>query len=323
MRFQSKQLNEIIFLRPLLIVGVIIGHCFAIYSGAWENTIGIEPVWFYKFLNPFFIHLGAFVMVSGYLFAYKKDKYLASSTGNFIFTKFKRIYFPCFIFSILYIVILQPELLVDVKTVIANLLKGTGHLWFLPMIFANFCLLKIFQPAIDKYPITSFICSLALYFGCSVLNVAFLNVVFHYLPFIILGYLLYGKTNIIEKYSFLLLFLWFCVFIVYLFDINRIVSIPLIGTFASFLAGIALLGVTLKISRKYTPIKFINKLNDECYGAYIFQQIIIMLILYHTPLYMYCSTYFLPWVIAVISIFLSFLCSKLLLMTKVGKFLIG
>ena len=101
------------------------------------------------------------------------------------------------------------------------------------MIFANFCLLKIFQPAIDKYPITSFICSLALYFGCSVLNVAFLNVVFHYLPFIILGYLLYGKTNIIEKYSFLLLFLWFCVFIVYLFDINRIVSIPLIGTFAS------------------------------------------------------------------------------------------
>ncbi len=176
--------------------------------------------------------------------------------------------------------ILQPELLVDVKTVIANLLKGTGHLWFLPMIFANFCLLKIFQPAIDKYPITSFICSLALYFGCSVLNVAFLNVVFHYLPFIILGYLLYGKTNIIEKYSFLLLFLWFCVFIVYLFDINRIVSIPLIGTFASFLAGIALLGVTLKISRKYTPIKFINKLNDECYGAYIFQQIIIMLILY-------------------------------------------
>lgn len=228
MRFQSKQLNEIIFLRPLLIVGVIIGHCFAIYSGAWENTIGIEPVWFYKFLNPFFIHLGAFVMVSGYLFAYKKDKYLASSTGNFIFTKFKRIYFPCFIFSILYVVILQPELLVDVKTVIANLLKGTGHLWFLPMIFANFCLLKIFQPAIDKYPITSFICSLALYFGCSVLNVAFLNVVFHYLPFIILGYLLYGKTNIIEKYSFLLLFLWFCVFIVYLFDINRIVSIPLI-----------------------------------------------------------------------------------------------
>ena len=110
-------------------------------------------------------------------------------------------------------------MLVDVKTVIANLLKGTGHLWFLPMIFANFCLLKIFQPAIDKYPITSFICSLALYFGCSVLNVAFLNVVFHYLPFIILGYLLYGKTNIIEKYSFLLLFLWFCVFIVYLFDI--------------------------------------------------------------------------------------------------------
>ena len=156
MAFQSKQLNEIIFLRPLLIVGVIIGHCFAIYSGAWKNTFGIEPVWFYQFLNPFFIHLGAFVMVSGYLFAYKKDKYLASSTWNFIFMKFKRIYFPCFIFSILYIVILQPELLVDVKTVIVNLLKGTGHLWFLPMIFANFCLLKIFQPMIDKYPITSF-----------------------------------------------------------------------------------------------------------------------------------------------------------------------
>ena len=56
MVFQSKQLNEIIFLRPLLIVGVIISHCFAIYSGAWENTIGIEPVCFYKFLNPFFIH---------------------------------------------------------------------------------------------------------------------------------------------------------------------------------------------------------------------------------------------------------------------------
>ena len=52
---------------------------------------------------------------------------------------------------------------------------------------------------IDKYPITSFICSLALFVVVSVLSITFLNVVFHYLPFIILGYLIYGKTNIIES----------------------------------------------------------------------------------------------------------------------------
>ena len=51
---KNSKLNEILLLRPLLILCVIMGHCFAIYNGSWKNTYGVEEIEFYKYFNPIF-----------------------------------------------------------------------------------------------------------------------------------------------------------------------------------------------------------------------------------------------------------------------------
>ena len=66
----SKQmLPEIILMRPICILSIIIGHAFAIYSGAWGGS-SIPYVKEYQYVNPIFIsfQLCAFVFISGYLF---------------------------------------------------------------------------------------------------------------------------------------------------------------------------------------------------------------------------------------------------------------
>ncbi|WP_459186839.1 hypothetical protein ACGE0T_11805 [Parabacteroides sp. APC149_11_2_Y6] len=72
---RKEGLNEVYIIRPILILCIVIGHSFAIYSGAWENVEALTenvPL-VYKWLNPFFISftLQAFVVISGYLFAYQ------------------------------------------------------------------------------------------------------------------------------------------------------------------------------------------------------------------------------------------------------------
>ena len=97
-------LGNIAVIRLVLILCIVIGHAFAIFSGAWSGIESIdihEACAFYKFINPIFIsfQLPAFVFISGYLLGKNKVKV---DEKNFVVQKFKRLYVPALVFGVLY-----------------------------------------------------------------------------------------------------------------------------------------------------------------------------------------------------------------------------
>lgn len=132
---QKNLLGEIVIIRPILILSIVVGHAFAIYSGAWEAPEDVVHVNLYEKLNPLFINfqLAAFVFVSGYLFGLKKNK--VNETG-FVMQKFKRLMIPALLFGLIYyFCFIFDKNEFSLFSCIVKLLGGIGHLWFLPMLF--------------------------------------------------------------------------------------------------------------------------------------------------------------------------------------------
>lgn len=139
----GKLLNEIVLIRLILILLLVLYHSFIIYKGGWRQPIGYDNVcvysWIAKFTYSFFLE--TFVAVSGYIFSYqiftrKKNQKL----GSFIINKIKRLLIPCWLFSILYYVLFLASNQYQGIDVVYKILSGTGHLWFLPMLFWCFLL---------------------------------------------------------------------------------------------------------------------------------------------------------------------------------------
>lgn len=322
-------IKEIQLLRPLLIIGVIIGHCFCIFNegnSSWPNTIGVDQIYFYSYLNPFFISLGTFVMIMGYLFAYKKDKYLKEGNIKFIYTKFIRLYIPCIFFSIIYafLFIWKDASSISIPMILKVIVYGAGHMWFLPMTFAVYTLLKIVQPIVDRHPLSSFLCCICLVPFASIVP----DQVLLYFPFIILGYIIYGHTQILEIYAFHLLFLWLIVFVArcYAMDYITISKVSIIMRFLSNLtSALAFWGLSMKAVKQFNErtSKFVSVLSKCAFGAYLLQEFIIRFIIYHTSIFFYCNSIIYPWIIAFIAVPVSFGISYIGNRTKIGNVLLS
>lgn len=322
-------IKEIQILRPLLIMGVIIGHCFCIYNASnnsWPNTIGVEPIQFYNYLNPFFISLGTFVMIMGYLFAYKTDKYLAEGNIKFIWMKFVRLYVPCVFFSLLYAVLFLWN---DIHTLtISNIAKvllfGAGHMWFLPMTFAVYTILKLIQPIVDKWPTLTLLASVCLVPFSSYVP----DQILAYLPFIILGYTIYGHTDRLDKYVWPLLCLWIVMFAlrIYVTEHINISKVSLMMRFLTNLtSALAFWGVAMKASKHISEryFRLIKAISGCAFGAYLIQEFLIRGLLYHTPIHLWVNSLLYPWVLALIVVPAAFGLSYLGNKTKVGRLLLS
>lgn len=96
----------------------------------------------------------------------------------------------------------------------------------------------------------------------------------------------------------------------------------LIGAMAMIVAfyGIAnFFCVSLYIARHPRFIK----LSGYCYGVYIYQQFILLLLYFHTDIPILLGPVVLPWVACVVTICLSLFMCHLTLKTRLGRFLIG
>lgn len=175
----DKQYLPISIWRPLLIISIVIGHSFAIYSGAWQYDFesGVDYIAAYSWQNSFFIsfQLEAFFFISGYLFWMGRyiEKTLTPSTYyQFIKKKFARLYIPSIVFSLLYLYFFTSP--VDTIDLLNALLLGEGHLWFLPTIFWCFAIHRLLskwgREHLRLYLLFSF---LAVYAG---------GMVYHILP---------------------------------------------------------------------------------------------------------------------------------------------
>lgn len=335
----KQRLNEMDFMRPIVIVLLVMMHTFTIFTGggSWDFPVGIEMVPAYRWIQvlTYGCMLEAFTFISGYLFGFqmrnKNVKFLLLVTS-----KLKRLFLPSVVFSLLYIIMFHIEWWwVDViqwESIIYNLLFGAGHLWYLPMLFWCFIITWL----LGKIPINESL-KLVLLFMLSIASVFPIplrfNTVFHYLPFFYLGVFLFNHPpqkikswNVLAMMSLFLLLLiavtlyrdahsilpnWQKVVLWYIKQLYAA-----IGTFSVFLLC-KYFGEKRKVS------KALLSFNACCFGIYIFHQFVLVLLYYYTSLPAYCGSYWLPWCGLFCAFFMSFGLTWILRKTKTGHYLLG
>ena len=340
-------LYDVCIIRILLIILLVTYHAFIIFRGGWEEPIGFKPVSVYWWMSSiaYSFLLEMFVFISGYLWGYQENTKGGSKTGKIIANKAKRLLIPSIFFSLIYYFIFY-DFKENPINISYSILKGSGHMWFLPMLFWCFVLWcfihkylkgRIVIPLLSLFSLFSFI---PLPFR--------LNNAMYYMLFFYVGYVTWKyRKYVLEKFKNVRLvigsiLLFFVVFIFCTFlkestkEILKTTSIllnkVLYHMILKFLTiiystlGILMVFVTVNFFIKYKKISFSKNiiiLSSYCFGVYIFQQFILKLLYYKTSLPEIVGPYLLPWIGFFTTLFFSIILSFLTLKTKLGKALIG
>lgn len=134
---KKKYLEEVVFIRLILIVLLVLCHAFSPYVTNWSDYPGMVSYLPYKFITPLFaqFRLPVFIFLSGYLFGYTVSrKSDALQARNAIIKKAKRLLLPCIFFSAIYY-LMFCDLSDSFITIAGTIVQGAGHMWFLPMLF--------------------------------------------------------------------------------------------------------------------------------------------------------------------------------------------
>ena len=333
----SNRLNEIDFMRPIVIILLVMMHSFTIYSdgGSWKRPIGIEPVSIYKWIQviTYGCMLEAFTFISGYLFGFQLRK-KKNQFSSMVLSKLKRLIVPSIVFSVLYILLFQIKRGEEINwcSRIIEIISGVGHLWYLPMLFWCFI-------------ITWLLSKLKIKEGYKLIGVYIISIakilpiplgfssMLQYLPFFYLGVYIYGnmskKSTIKDAIFCLIVFLILLVLVTLYREAHPVLaswqkialwylkqSYATLGTLGLFFIC-KLWGEKFEVQHK--TIQF----NACCFGNYVFHQFILMILYYDTPLPLICGTYWLPWCSLLLAFSISFGLTWLLQKTKTGKFLLG
>lgn len=348
---QKIYITEICLIRLILVAMIVVHHTFAPFSpGMWEQ-IYPENIYIgvYSHLSRICMIavMECFSFVSGWIFGYQvlTKGELMLNPRRLLASKFKRLIVPSLVFSILYILILTPYLLQDPWLSAVLVIKGFGHLWYLPILFWCFvCLIILEKTHLNHYWM------LAILFATAIFSYIHLPLDFektvYYMFFFYAGYML-GR----EKLSFKKLtsvrrvgLIGLSLIAAYIFtdrilpnlltNLNpaltenaqdyliptifwlcKIIYSSLGVLFIVCLAECVIHTLKLKLSR------FWIDLSTYTFGIYIFQQFILMIIYYHTPLKHYVSPYAVPWISLIITLVLSYFLSVGMRRNKVGKLL--
>jgi surface polysaccharide O-acyltransferase-like enzyme len=338
-------LYDVVIVRPLAIVLLVLYHAFIIYMGGWREPAGfisIEPYWWIAKSSYAFM-LELFVFISGYVFALSLQK-REQTFRQIVTSKFKRLIIPSIVFSIAYYLIFYDLHNFNPVNFTISVISGSGHMWFLPMLFWVILLCYV----IDKIRIPGWlkivgVCMLPV---LSILPIPLrINSALYYILYFYFGFLIYRfRDEIISRYSkhlttSILLGGIFCVVFITGTILIRdtvilttslivkacVILVQMYIKIVYALCGIAFtyLFVNYFVSTKgKTPPEFIVKLNRSCFGIYLFQQFILQALYYKTNLPVLVGAYWLPWVGFVVALLGSYLLTRLLLLSKIGRQLV-
>ncbi|MDM1380714.1 acyltransferase family protein [Myroides marinus] len=338
---KNKWLIEVSFLRPLAIVLVVLSHSFAVFGGAWnfpgQNQDKLK-IGFYEVLPNFLVafRMPIIVFVAGYVFMRQMKARRYSSFKVLLLEKQERLLIPCLFFSFFYVLFFEK--CQEVIVFLWEVLQGAGHLWYLFMLIWVFFVGYIIYSI--KYKVSVFILLIIFHFISSYFSFlpfqfdkALYYIVFFYLGMIIYNYRSLLLSSIKIKHCFYLLMLFLVCFVctyllrkVYLPDgiIVKLVlkSVELLQYLTSclFLYFVSLYLFVIKENRLPEFFLVFGKLS---YGVYVFHQFILMYLVYSFRLDLYCNVYFYPWILFIVTFLCSVLLTKIVLQTKLGKYLIG
>lgn len=329
-------LYEISFIRPILLFLLVSYHAFAPYCGAWDASIVTDNE-VYKWLAYAFraFRLEAFVFVSGYVFAQqilKQHKF--ASLKQLIYSKFKRLIIPCWVFGLAYALIFN-------NLQWGGVICGIGHLWYLPCLF--WCFILTFLIYRSKIKLAHCIIGLLILATISFAPIPLqLNKAMYYLFFFYLGGLSWKNATTINKYAtnrnMILLWLAFSALFILVYLLREynssiyecfgligkaaILSVNNITKLLLATCGIASLYISAVVFlRRHKLRDWVIDIGNYGYGVYIFHQFILLGLYYYTDLPMVTS-YWLPWIGTAIALSGSLLLSWVFRKTKLGRALI-
>ena len=342
---ERKALNDVYVMRPIAIFLLVVWHSFIIYTGGWREPVGFQPVesywWLAKFSYAFMLEL--FVFVSGYVLGLTLERKNPSFKELFI-SKVKRLIIPSLIFSAVYYIIFYN---IDNFTIVGflwDILNGCGHMWFLPMLF--WATLIAFGWEKLKLPQWLKLVGVYCFPVLSLLPIPLgVSSAMYYIPFFYTGLVIYRRREDIAailRNSLMTNVLMGGVFIAF-FITATIVGRDVLSVYTEssslIVKGVALVcknylrllcavsGVAFVYSlvnylieeKGVTISQWVVKLNGLCFGIYLFQQFILLILYYKTQLPSLVGPYWLPWVGLVITLILSYVLTKLCLKTRLGR----
>lgn len=347
MKLQRIVLNDVMIMRPIVIILLIVTHSFTIYSGGtWILPKGIHEVPAYGEIThiAYSFMLETFVFVSGYIFGMQAMRKTVAFKSFFL-KKIQRLLVPSIIFSIAYFVCFNNKEL-SWGEVIISILSGCGHLWYLPMLFWCFLLSYCLNLWKGHDNIKLMLC-FCLSICSGLLPLPFrLGNTCYYLLFFYLGSYIYSKREkIISELKLTKVIAMIIGYIVayiilsfskeYLTALEcsslvekllRVIGMKLctiiysgIGLFALYFA----VNYFLKCFPHWQCPLWLTYLNSLCFGIYVYQQFVLKFIYYSTPFPLLAGTYALPWVGCVVTIIASITLAGLTVKTKTGKYLIS
>ena len=340
---QKIRLDEVTLMRTILALLIVFMHSFTCYNGSWEHPAGYVEIPIYKWLarTSFAFTLEAFVFISGYLFAFQRITLNRMGGGTtLIINKLKRLILPSIIFSILYFVLFLEYK--GVGNMVYSIINGCGHMWYLPMLFWCF----IFGWLLEQIKIKdgwkmAFLIALNLlpkYTLPLQVSSAFSFMVYFYLGFLFYKYSDKIKALITPK-NLTIAWLVFIVFFVVFRPLRDVLVtndgqsmffklMVYVGNNACQLLYasvglIAFYSTAVYFTQRHQLSETTKKIAASCFGIYLFQQFVLMLLYYKTVFPLWVGPYWLPWLGFVIASIVSYVLSVLLLKTKIGKSLIG
>ena len=332
MNQKSERLNYISVLRVSSMMLIILFHSICFYTGTWWHLCtDIVPLW--KLISAPTVKVGltTFFFISGYLYGYmylEKGKY--RDAKSFLSNKFRRLLIPYLFWSIL-MSLTMPYL----NIAWINLFTGVAHLWFLLVLFELFIILVVLTRIgvgsnntifVDLLIIVS--CFTALYIWKNVSthhHVLCIEEMLYYLPSFILGFycVRYRKIEI-NRYLLIALFVvgLFLAFLLSYYnypDSHTLYRIPAIMVSCSSL--MLMKNKPNTICQSY----FFMNLDKNSMGIYIFNQIVVFLLLIipETNKYLSWHTYSGVLIIFTISLIIPWLLANIFNKVKVLSYLLG
>lgn len=324
---------------------LVLYHAFAPWCGGWRPFDGFQENsnywWIGKFAYSFM--LPTFVFISSYVFSYQRETLgKIDSFSTLLQKKAQRLLIPSLVFSVLYIPLLPRfgggNLFVHYLN---NVLKGAGHMWFLPMLFWCFLLLYILLKVKSVW--FRFAISLVFMIGPVLQLPLQMGTALSYLFYFLWGYELYKNKNLlIERLKTVpVILMWFLFVVVFIgltvlkrdylsaigddsfaFRLIRMIANNTSTLAYTSLGIIAMLITAIRVTDRNQLPSWIVKVGSYCFGVYIFQQFILQILYYHTSLPLYLGNEFLPWIGFVGALVLSLILSYILRLTRIGRNLI-
>ena len=346
----SHRLYEVDIIRLVLIFLLVFYHSFAPFSGAWEPIEGFPEVRAYMWLDKlsYAFMLESFVYISGYILGFQvRTKGREILTGNrIIVSKLRRLIIPCVVFGILYIILFKESIDRPLLGKVYSLFSGVGHLWFLPMLFWCFIIVR----SVEKWslkPLLVIIVSICFSIFHGVSLPFRLDNSLYYFIFFYLGYCYQRYSISLNRFFTVPLLsagwsLFIIVFVLHtLFTENiniiladhfqlpitkvlKVVLCNITKLICSIIGVMLLFGSSCFAEKQHNNIpKLVYTISSLCMGVYIIHQFILKLVYYKYCVFLTIDTYVLPWIAFAFTIMLSVTFSFFTCKTKIGSYLIG